>query len=81
MTEHNTMEEVWRILEEASGYPRERFSLERIEGGWLMRWADRASTPIGMTPWVVTDGGEALCIGSPILLESVLADVARARTP
>ena len=57
-------EEVWRVFERASGHHREKFRLERVEGGWVVRWADRASTPMGMAPWVVTDGGEAIAIRS-----------------
>ena len=72
-------EEVWRDFERASGHHREKFRLERVEGGWVVRWADRASTPMGMAPWVVTDGGEAMRVGYPLSLKTVLAEVARKR--
>ena len=72
-------EEVWRVFERASGHHREKFRLERVEGGWVVRWADRASTPMGMAPWVVTDGGEAMRVGYPRSLKTVLAEVARKR--
>ena len=65
----------------ASGDRREKFLLERVEGGWVVRWADRASTPMGMAPWVVTDGGEAMRVGYPLSLKTVLAEVARKRAP
>ena len=74
-------EEVWRVFERASGHHREKFRLERVEGGWVVRWADRASTPMGMAPWVVTDGGEAMRVGYPLSLKTVLAEIARRRTP
>lgn len=72
-------EEVWRVFERASGHHCEKFRLERVEGGWVVRWADRASTPMGMAPWVVTDGGEAMRVGYPLSLKTVLAEVARKR--
>ena len=72
-------EEVWRVFERASGHHREKFRLERGEGGWGVRGADRASTPMGVAPWGVTDGGEAMRVGYPLSLKTVLAEVARKR--
>ena len=81
MAAQMTTEEVWRIFEGASGCPRERYRLEKVEGGWVIRWADRASMPMGMAPWVVTDGGEAFRVGFPNSLKPVLAELAERRNP
>ena len=47
----------------------------------MVRWADRASTPMGMAPWVIADDGEAMRVGYPLSLKTVLAEIARRRTP
>lgn len=81
MRAHKIEEEAWRVFERASGHDREKFRLERVEGGWVVRWADHASTPMGMAPWVIADDGEAMRVGYPLSLKTVLAEVARRRTP
>jgi len=79
VTARMSEEEAWRVFERASGHCREKFNLERVEGGWVVRWAERATTPMGMAPWVVADGGKATRVGYPLSLKTVLVEIARNR--
>ena len=67
----------WEAFEKASGKLRDAYKMERSKNCWIIRKFDKNSIAMGEAPWVVTDSGEAIRVGYPLSLETVLAEVAR----
>ncbi len=79
----HTENDAWEVFVKAydplnpgSHDPRDTFRIERETGCWVFRWADRATTPVGMTPFIVTDDGKVMTVGSPSLMKPMLAEIA-----
>ena len=75
-----TENDAWETFARAYGSSNHRahdlFKIERQTGCWVFRWADRATTPVGMTPFIVTDDGKVMTVGSPSLMKPMLAEIA-----